>query len=160
MLCGQTRPVKPRAHGPDRDIECTGDLVVAEVGQRVEEQRVPLPRRHSSECSGQLSAVRRVAYSCRRVVLIGDPVVDSATSVGVQLTALDPPVAMEQVRCDPIQPWQDAVACATARAPLEGKRERFCGQLVSEITTSSSMEVPVDGTEVAIEDQRERCRLT
>jgi hypothetical protein len=76
------------------------------------------------------------------------------------LTALNPPVAMEQVRCDPIQPRQDAVARATARAPLEGKRERFCGQLVSEITTSSSMEVPVDGTEVAIEDRRERCRLT
>ncbi len=40
-----TRPVKPRAHRPDRDVECTGDLLVAEVGQRVEEQRVPLPRR-------------------------------------------------------------------------------------------------------------------
>ena len=86
--------------------------------------------------------------------------VDSATSVGVQLTALNPPVAMQQVRCDPVQPWQDAVACATARAPLEGKRERLCGQLVSEITTSSSMEVPVYGTEVAIEDRLERWRLT
>jgi len=76
------------------------------------------------------------------------------------LTALDPPVAMEQVRRDPVQPRQDTVACATARAPLEGKRERLCGQLVGEIMTSSSMEVPVDGTEVAIEDQRERGRLT
>jgi hypothetical protein len=75
------------------------------------------------------------------------------------LTALDPPVAMEQVRCDPVQPWQDAPTC-TPRLPLrEGKRERFCGQLVGEITTSSSMEVPVDGTEVAIEDRCERCRL-
>jgi hypothetical protein len=75
------------------------------------------------------------------------------------LTALDPPVAMQKVRCDPVQPGQDAVACATARSPLEGERERLCGQLVGEITTSASMDVPVDGTEVAIEDQRERCRL-
>ena len=44
-------------------------------------------------------------------------------------------------------------------SPLEGKRERLCGQLVGEVTTSSSMEVPVDGTEVAIEDRRERRRL-
>ena len=41
--CDLARPVKPCAHRPDRDVERERDLLVAEVGERVEEQRIALP---------------------------------------------------------------------------------------------------------------------
>ena len=119
----RTRPVKP-VHRPDRDSECQRDLVVAEVGQRVEEQRVPLTRPHRRKCSCQPGA-EELSTFVRRLVLVGDRVVDSAATVGVQLAALGPPVAMEQVRRDPVEPWQDAPPCTTALPPREGKRERL-----------------------------------
>lgn len=96
----------------------------------------------------------------QRVVLIDDPPVDSAASVGAQLTALAPPAATEQVRRDPVQPRQGTSCSTAARATLEGERERLCGQLVGEIASSASMEVRVDGTEMPIEDRLERFRLT
>src|SRR6185503_11716438 len=85
--------------------------------------------------------------------------VDSAPAVGVQLAALGTPVAMEQVRRDPVQPRQDAPTCTAAFPPREGERERLCRQLVGEITSSAAMQVPVYGTEVAIEDQLKGGRL-
>jgi len=42
---------------------------------------------------------------------------------------------------------------------LESERERLCCQFVGEITTCSSMQVPVNGTDVPIEDGLERGRL-
>jgi hypothetical protein len=47
-----------------------------------------------------------------------------------------------------------------APPPREGERERLCRQFVGEITTSAAMQVPVYGTEVAIEDRLERSRFT
>ena len=158
-MCGRTRSVKPSAHRSDRDVECKSDLLVTEVCEGIEEQRIPLARAHRRKSARQPSIERRAIDSCIRLVLVGDPPVDSAPAVGVQLTALDPPLAMEQVRRDPVKPRQDAPTCAAALPPREGDRERLCRQLVGEITSSAAMQVPVYGSEVPIEDQLKRCRL-
>ena len=158
-LCARTRPVKPGAYRPDRDVECKSDLLVTEVCEGIEEQRIALARTHRRKSARQPSIERRAIYSCVRLVLVGDPPVDSAPAVGVQLTALGSPLAMEQVRRDPVQPRHDAPTCAAALPPREGERERLCRKLVGEITSSAAMQVPVYGTEVPIEDQLERCRL-
>ena len=158
-LCGRARPVEPRADRSDRDVECKSDLLVAEVCEGIEEQRIALARAHRRKSTRQPSIERRAIDSCIRLVLVGDPPVDSAAAVGVQLTALGPPLAMEQVRRDPVQPRQDAPTRTAALPPREGQGERLCRQLVGEITSSAAMQVPVHGSEVPIEDQLKRCRL-
>src|SRR5262245_11327049 len=66
---------------------------------------------------------------------------------------------MEHVRRDPIQPRQDAPTGAAGSAPRESERERLRRQLVGKFTSRAAMQVPVYGTEVAIEDQLERSRF-
>ena len=53
--CSQARPVKPGAHRSNRNLERGGDLLVAQLCKRVEEQRVPLTRTHCSEGARELS---------------------------------------------------------------------------------------------------------
>ena len=57
------------------------------------------------------------------------------------------------------EPRQNAAACTAACSPLECEHERLRSELVSEITSGTSMEIPVDRAEVALEDQLERIRL-
>ena len=90
---------------------------------------------------------------------MGGPPVDAAAAVGAQLSVLGAPVATEHVRRDPVQPGERAAARTAARPPLEGNRERLCGQLVGELAPGAAMEVPVDGNEMPIEDRLERLRL-
>lgn len=151
------RPVKPCAHRPDRDLERRCDLLVAEAGERVEEQRV-LSRAHrrKSACPPR---IERRAVSSGRVVLVRRPAVDSRANESAQPPALDPPAAPKQVRGDPVQPRQGAGPRPAAGTPLEGECERLDCQLVGQITTGPSMEIPMDRVEVPVEDRLERPRL-
>jgi hypothetical protein len=101
-LCGRTRTVQPGSYRPDRDVECKSDLLVTEVCQGIEEQRIPLAWAHGRKRACEPSVERRAIDSCIRLVLVGNPPVDSAPAVRVQLTALGTPIAMEQVRRDPV----------------------------------------------------------
>src|SRR5215204_3579450 len=58
-----------------------------------------------------------------------------------------------------IQPRQNAAARTAASSPLERKHECLRSELVREIASGTSMEIPVDRAEVALEDQLERNRL-
>ncbi len=71
---GQARPVKPRAHRPDRDIERESDLLVAEVGEGVEEQCIPLSRAHRRESTCQPSVESGTVDSRSRLVLSRRPI--------------------------------------------------------------------------------------
>lgn len=95
----------------------------------------------------------------RHRLVVDDPIVDSTACEGTQLPVLDTPAATEQVRRDAVQPWQDAAGRATGRASLKRERERLSGELIGKVATCSSMEVPVDSIEVAIEEQRELRRV-
>jgi len=44
--------VDPGAYRPDWDVECGGNFFVAEVGERVEKEGVPLTSWHRFECLG------------------------------------------------------------------------------------------------------------
>ena len=154
------RPVKPGAYRPDRDIEHKGNLLVTEIRERIEKQRIALARTHRRKHTRELRIKRGAVDPRRGVVLIVDPKIDAATPVGSQLTTFRPPTSMKQVRRDPKQPWQGAAARTAARAPLKGNRERLCSYLISEIAAGASMEVSVDGFEVPVEDRLERLRLT
>ena len=146
--CGLARAVKPRANRPDRNLESDRDLLVAEVGECVEQQRIPLPRAHRPESTRQLGVASRAVDPSRRLVLVFGPPVDTAAAVRAQLPLLGPPAAPEQVRRDPVQPRQGAVGRAAARTPLERDRERLRGQLVGELGPCASMQVAVDGAEM------------
>src|SRR5262245_49081989 len=159
-LCGCTRTVQPRAYCPDWDVECESDLLVTEVCEGIEEQRIALARTHRRESACKPSVERRAIGSCVRLVLVSDPPVDSAPTVGVQLAALATPVAMEQVRRNPVEPRQDAPAGAAGGPPRESERERLRRQFVGKFTSSAAVQVPVHGTEVAFEDRLERSRFT
>ena len=63
---------------------------------------IALARAHRRKSARQPSIERRAIDSCIRLVLVCDRRVDSAPAVGVQLTALGPPVAMQQVGRDPV----------------------------------------------------------
>ncbi len=145
---------------PTGTSSAKGDLVVTEVGERVEKQRIALPRPHRCESACQPRAESRVVDTCGRLVVIGDPGVDTAPGVRSELTELGPTAAVEEMRRDAVQPRQDAVDGSTARPSLEGDRERLCSQLVGEIASGASMEIPVNGLEMPIEDRFEGCRLT
>ncbi len=58
-----------------------------------------------------------------------------------------------------VQLRQDALPCTAVRPEREGEREGLCGQLITEITSSASLQVPVQSIKVPIEDQLERTRL-
>jgi hypothetical protein len=73
---------------------------------------------------------RRAVDSCDGLVLVADPAVDTAATVGAELSALGPPVAMEQVRRSSVQPRQDAPACTTACPLRESECERLRGKLI------------------------------
>src|SRR6266511_3092002 len=158
-LCSPARPVKPRAHRPDGHIKGKRDLVVAEVAERVEQQCIALSRAHRRESRRQTSAEGRPLGSCFRLVLVDDAPIDSATRVGPQLTALGAESATKQVRRDPVEPREGAVACTATRSPLEGGGERLRSEFIGEVPSNASMEVLVDSVEVLLEDQLERFRL-
>jgi hypothetical protein len=158
-LCCPACPVKPRAHRPDGHIKGKRDLVVAEVAERVEQQCIALPRAHLRQSRRQSSAKGRPVGSCFRLVLVDDPPIDSPTRVRPQLTTLGAESATKQVRRDPVEPREGAVACTATRSPLEGGGERLRSEFIGEVPSSPSMEVLVDSIEVPLEDQLERFRL-
>jgi hypothetical protein len=94
--------VKPRAHRSDRDVESKSDLLVTEVRKGIEEQRIALARAHRRKSARQPSIERSAIDSRIRLVLVGNPTVDSVPAVGVQLTTLGPSLAMQQVGRDPV----------------------------------------------------------
>src|SRR6266511_2442186 len=120
-LCCPACPVKPRAHRPHGHIKGKRDLLVAEVAERVEQQRIALARAHRRESRRQSSAKGRPLASCFRLVLVHDPPIDSATRVGPQLAALGAEAAAKQVRRDPVEPREGAVACTATRSPSKAE---------------------------------------
>jgi hypothetical protein len=78
---GQARPVKPRAHRPDRDIESESDLRVAELSEGVEEQYLPLAWAQRRESTCQPSVESGTVDSRNRIVLIDGPFIDAAATV-------------------------------------------------------------------------------
>ena len=57
-LCGRTRTVQPGSYRPDRDVECKSDLLVTEVCQGIEKQRIALAWAHRRKCACQPSVER------------------------------------------------------------------------------------------------------
>jgi low temperature requirement protein LtrA len=151
--------MKPRAHGSDRDVERERDLLVAELGERVQEQRITLAWPHRREGACKPCVEGRPVDSSDRLVVVGGPPVDSGPTVRAQLTALGAPVVMEQIRRDPVEPREDAPARAPPRPLRVRECERLCRQIVGEVAPGASMEVGVDGVEVPVEDHPERLRL-
>jgi hypothetical protein len=74
-LRGPARAVKPRTYRPDRCLECRRDLLVAQVGERIEEQRVPLARAHRRESACQPHIETYAVDTSCRVVLVRRPAV-------------------------------------------------------------------------------------
>jgi hypothetical protein len=151
--------VKPGAYRPDRDVKCRCDFLVAEVGERVEEQGIPLTRAHRGESCCESSVKSRAVGPRDRLILVRDPPVDAAAAISAQLTMFGPPTSTEQVRGDPEKPGKRTVAWAEGRAPLERERERLGGKLISKTAPNPAMEVPMHSSEVAMKDQLEGLRL-
>jgi hypothetical protein len=152
-------PVKPRPHRPYGYLKRGRDLLVAEFGEGVEEQRVSLAWTHRRKSRCQASVKSRTVGAGGRLVLVGDPAVDATTPVSAQPAALSPPTTAEQVGGDPKQPGKRAVARTEGRPPLERKSESLSRKLISKIATAAAVEVPMHSGEVSVEDQLERLRL-
>ena len=158
-LRAPARPVQPRAHRPEWDIKRGRDLLVAQLGERIKEQRISLPRAHLCKRSSQPSTERRPVDTSGCLILVANPLIDSAAAVRAQLPALRAPTAAEKVGRDPEEPRQNAPPSPAARAALESERERLRCQVISEIRANPSMDVAVDDIEVPVEDLLERRRL-
>src|SRR5262249_41343677 len=146
-LCGLARPVKQGAHRSDRDIKRQGDLLVAEVGERVEEERVPLWQRHRCESTREPRVKRRAIGSGGGgpPLVVAAPATAPTATGGAQAGAWGPPARGEEVRRAPEQPRQPAAAGAAAGAAFEGGRDRPRGELVGETPANPPMEIPMHG---------------
>ena len=58
--------VEPRATVPTGYLQCDRDFLVAQLGERIEEERIPLPRLHRRECTRESGAVGRTVDPSRR----------------------------------------------------------------------------------------------
>ena len=151
-----TGPVEPGAHGPDRDVEDGGDLLVAELGpgESSSASRSRALRPASAAASGPASprrpdaVVRLVRRRARGGVRLPP---GRAPGSG----AARPDVPVHHVGRDPDQPRPDLdVLGPVGRPPPEGDQEGLAQQVVGEIAHPAA-EVAVHGVRVPVEQGRE-----
>ena len=92
-------------------VECERDLLVAEIAERVQQQRVAVIRAqpaHGSSDEPRAALGIGAIHGVGEVVL-GRAAAAAAAGVGAQRTPLLAAALAEQVRRDPVEPWTSRV---------------------------------------------------
>jgi hypothetical protein len=155
------RPRETRSHGAGRDLERLGDLVVGQVGPRPEEEDLSVPISERGERRGERWSGRAGIEPILRGL---EPAlldrIDAGARVCEQLASLRSPVVAEQVRRDPEQPGMRVFAVEVVCMPSpERDLERLRREIVRELRSDASTEVPVDLEVVPVEHEREPGRI-